>query len=132
MSNDKNASINDIKIDFNNLLLDLIHNLNKICPNSIISNNMIFIEKFIKDEPVKMIEAFISYVLKYKKQIDAGDEDFFLNHSYEKDIPDKNFAKIFEFKDLWKKINKDNKKSIIIYMQYLCGLSEQYFKIVYM
>jgi hypothetical protein len=125
-------SLENIENDFKDLIIDFIYNLSKICPNSSISNNIIIIDKFIKNEPIKIIELFIKYVLKYKKYIDNEDENFFLSNCYSEDIKDNNdFVKVFEFKNIWKNLDNNDKKNIMKYMKYLCDLSYNYFIIKY-
>ena len=135
MSTTKDSLVND----FNNTLLDLINNIAYVCPDTIIGNNSNYIQSLLKnsENKTKFIEAFVARVLVYKPQIDAGDESFFLNKSYDEDIKDVNSSnmdlssKVFEFKNIWKELNKENKDYIIQYMQLLCLLAQQYFMIVY-
>lgn len=134
-------NLDNIVDDFNIMMSDLIHNIADICPNTIIGNNVGYMEKLIKkkDNNRKLIDLFISKVLIYKPQIDEGNDDFFLNKSYDDDITtvdtNKNSeyisGKIFEFKDIWFKLKYENKQLIIQYMQLLCQLSQEYFMIVH-
>jgi hypothetical protein len=123
----------EIEKEFNELFVTFINDISRICPNSLISNNINIINKFITNEPTKVLDLFTKHVLKYKNYIDKGDENFFLNHNYSDDFNDKNnFMKVFEFKNIWKTLNTENKENIILYMQYLCGLSLKYFNKKYM
>jgi len=84
-------------------------------------------------QPEKILELFIMYVLKYKQQIDSGDEDFFMANSFKSETEDDSdmLQKIFEFKNIWKSLNVQNKKIVKQYMQYLCELALQHVENVY-
>ena len=120
--------------DFNETLSDFIDNLAGVCPDNIISDNRNLIKRMLSkpDTKNKVIDAFVAKVLIYKPQIDRGDESFFLNKSYDDDVADvsegKNLSgKIFEFKNIWKKLSFENKTYVIQYMQLLCELAQNYF-----
>jgi hypothetical protein len=114
--------------DFNNMIIDLANQLTQLCPNSIIANNINNITDIIKRYPKKVIDLFVIYVLKYKQQIDSGDENFFMNKTYDDDLKDHNHLinKIFEFKNIWSQLNKQNRLVVQQYMQYLCQLALEY------
>lgn len=118
--------------DFNMTLLDLVNNIADICPESLIGNNIKSIrETFNKVENKEsFIGVFITKILKYKDRIDKGDEDFFLNITFD-DVSNGNnrdtLIEIFKFKNIWKKLTRNNKDIIIEYLKILCALAEQYF-----
>lgn len=123
--------------DFNTLLLDLVDQIIILFPKSILAGNKDVIEMIMEKNNKKIIDYFVMYILKYKKQIDSGDESFFLENTFSEDITsackeadkrDTNdiFKKAFEFKTMWKTINKENKKVIIQYMQMLSSLALNY------
>jgi len=120
--------------DFNNIIIDLANQLTVICPNSLIANNIDLLKKIINNNSTKnkIIEIFIAYVLPYKKQIDMGDEIFFLNNSFDKETNGQNawVSKIFEFKNIWKELKNENKTYVIQYMQILCKLAQEYFLLI--
>ena len=130
-------------LSFNETLTDFLLNLAKIIPNSLIGKNIDDIEKAIND-PINMykfIDVFVARVLKFKPQIDSilnenmeidkKNEEFFLrsDYSHESDGDSSIINKIFEFKNLWKRFDKNNKIVIIQYLQILCELSQEYFLI---
>ena len=133
-------NIDQIVADFNTTLKDLALNIANVCPTSLIGSNIRLIQNAI-DNPknkTKFIDIFVQRVLIYKSQIDNGEEDFFLGKSYQ-DIIDRQttnddkkdiLERIFEFKELWKTLNKMNKNIVIQYMQLLSMLAEQYFIII--
>ena len=130
-------------LSLNETLTDFLLNLAKIIPNSLIGKNIDDIEKAIND-PINMykfIDVFVARVLKFKPQIDSilnenmeidkKNEEFFLrsDYSHESDGDSSIINKIFEFKNLWKRFDKNNKIVIIQYLQILCELSQEYFLI---
>lgn len=114
--------------DFNGLVMELVKQLSSVCPTSIIAANIDVVQHIIKTKPRMIIDIFVDYILKYKPQIDKGDENFFINNTYNSEIGNNNelASKIFEFKGIWKQLNLDNKNIVIKYMQYLCQLALTY------
>lgn len=120
--------------EFNNMLIDLASQLAVLCPSSIIANNIDVLTHIVKKKPKVVIDAFVLYVLKYKQRIDAGDEDFFLNNSFDSEISDVEkrtnendlVKKAFEFKAIWKQLSQQNRDIVKQYMQYMCQLALTY------
>ena len=115
--------------DFNSMVLDLASQLAFVCPTSIIANNMDILRQIIKRKQESIIDIFVMYILKYKRQIDAGDDNFFLNNSFDSELKDSNselIKKVFEFKSLWLQLNQDNRDTVKQYMKLLCELSLAY------
>lgn len=114
--------------EFNRCIIEFATNLSKVCPNSIIANNISYIKNIAREYPTKLVEIFIVYVLKYKDKIDQGDDDFFMNNSYSEVGNDQNtLSSIFEFKNTWKVLSIQNRNIVKQYMQYLCGIAQNYF-----
>lgn len=127
-------NIDQLIDDFNSTLTDLIDNIASVCPDNIISDNRTIIKKMLsrQDTRTKVIDTFVAKVLIYKPKIDEGNEEFFLGKSYDDDLQDVQdgtnlSGKIFEFKNIWKKLSIDNKSFVIQYMQLLCILAQNYF-----
>lgn len=114
--------------NFNNMFIELVSQLSTICPTSIIANNSNILKQIIKKDQRKVIDIFVHYVLKYKQQIDKGDESFFINNSYSGECgSDEGMVnKVFEFKELWKQLSPDNRNIVIQYMQFLCQIALNY------
>ena len=114
--------------DFNSLSVDLITQLSMLCPRSIIAINSDIIIKMIKNDPNKLIDIFTLHILKYKPQIDSGDDNFFINNSFSSEVENNTdmINKIFEFKSIWKQLNQQNRDFVKQYMQYLCQLALAY------
>lgn len=114
---------------FNKGVLDLADNLASVCPTSLISENRSLIKTMINQYPEKIIGLFIVYILKYKSQIDSGDETFFMSNDYSDATggDPETIKSIFEFKTTWKLLSPQNKSIVKQYMQYLCFLAQNYF-----
>lgn len=122
----------EIITDFNNILMSLAQNIAAVVPNSIIGTNIKDIEKQInkKDNFNKFIDLFCIKVLQYKSEIDSGNEDFFMNKDYKGDLRDQNdnlLDHVVSMKSIWCHLKKENKEIVIMNMQILCELAQQYF-----
>lgn len=118
--------------DFNSLLKDFADNLAYVSPNSIIGRNIKDIHRTMKIAKSKetFIDVFVDRVLQYKDQIDEGNEKFFLDKkSYKDELEGNKFlaSKVFEFKNLWKELNKQNRDMMLQYLRLLCKLAQEYF-----
>jgi hypothetical protein len=114
--------------NFNTIALEFATQIGTVCPTSFIANNIDILTRVIKQEPQKILDLFVEYVLKYKPQIDAKDEKFFMNNTFSNDIEGNSDAigKIFEFKTFWKQLSHHNKEIVQQYMQFLCQLALSY------
>jgi hypothetical protein len=134
---------NDLMIqtiqDFNETLLSLALNFAQVCPKSIIGSNIDIIEKIIKNinknkkNFTKFIDVFCIKVLKYKNQIDSGDDEFFMNKSYDDDLKDQNESYlnyVLSIKTVWNQLSRENKEIVKQYMQILCTLAQEYFDFI--
>lgn len=115
--------------NFNKTLLDLSEQLSLVCPNTVISNNLMNLRMVINNFPSKILELFIIHVLPDKDRIDDGDKNYFLNKSYDDALDNDADAtkKFFEFKDIWYKLSDENQQLVIQYMQCLCYYAQEYF-----
>lgn len=123
----------EISENFNKIAIDFIYALKTICPHSIIASNVDIIETLINTKSTKsvLLDQFTLNVLKYKDQIDANDDNFFLNNSFTKETVNAKNGKhvsmvIGELKNLWSDLNRENKTRIFEYMQVLCYYSHEY------
>jgi hypothetical protein len=121
----------DIVADFNSTLITLLTNLATVCPNSIIGTNINTIVKTVnnKQYPTKFIEMFCIKVLKYKEEIDAGNDDFFLKKDFKEDMTDSDISIdiVPSIKALWKDLKAENRKISVYTLQILCALAQEYF-----
>ena len=127
--------VEQIVNDFNSTLMDLIKNVALIRPRSIVGRNVSTIEKIInqKNNKNKAIEIFVAKVLIYKDKIDKGDESFFMQKHYDKDLDGDQslISSVFEFKKMWSELSQNNKNIVIQFMQLLCLLAQNYFMVLY-
>ena len=122
--------------DFNEVLISLALNVADVCPNSIIGVHIKDIEKTIskKENFKKFIGLFCVRVLKYKSEIDEGNESYFLEKDFKTDLQDGEsdaLSHILSFKSIWKELKPSNRQIVITSMQILCALAQQYFDIIY-
>lgn len=126
------SNINETVNDFNDMLLSLAINLSTVCPHSIIGTNISEIKKAIKnpDNFKKFIDTFCIKVLPYKKEIDSGDETFFMEKDYSEDLKESGTSAldhVISLKSIWNDLKKENKKIVIFNMQCLCALALDYY-----
>lgn len=117
--------------EFNNMVIDLASQLATLCPTSIIANNMDVLAQLIRKNNKSIIDIFVIYILKYKPQIDSGDDAFFMNNSFDSELDSHNdgkdmIKKAFEFRTIWKQLKQENRDIVKQYMQILCQLSLEY------
>lgn len=121
-------------IDFNNTVLELASQFAILCPTSIIANNLDILNQLIKKNNKAIIDIFVMYFLQYKPKIDAGDEEFFLNNSFDNELSEVGstinnneiIKKVFEFKTIWRQLKYENREVVKQYMQFLCELALSY------
>lgn len=131
-----NNNITQIIIDFNNTLLSLAHNIASVCPKSIIGTNVKDIDKSIRNKEnfTKFIDLFCIKVLQYKKKIDEGDEEFFMEKDYKSDLSDVSDSNesylnhVISLKSVWGLLKNENKQIVMMNMKILCELSQQYYE----
>lgn len=131
-----NTEIIEVINDFNQTLVSLANDISAICPNSIIGNNIKDIEKTIKKKEnlTKFIDIFCIKVLKYKDEIDKGNDDFFIKKDYSDDLKEDEMSQldiVNAIKEIYIKLNKTNKEIVIQNMQILCELAQMYFQYIY-
>lgn len=133
--------MDDIVKNFNDVAIQMLGELRKIIPHSVILNNTDLLKSFVKNSSKKtvLIDYFVVYVLKYKDEIDEENEDFFLKHDFEdisSSTKDTNsIVKIInEIKKMWRSItdkddetSRQNKKNIFGYFKVLSFYAEKYF-----
>lgn len=131
----KNNSDNAIE-EFKNILLDFTDNLVNISDNILLKKYKEDIIKTINLYPKRIIDTFIIHGYmqdngSYRKEIIEGNENFFLNKSYnEFTNGDSNvISYIFQFKNFWSKLDNDNKFIIKTFLLTLCYYSDKRFVI---
>ena len=86
-----------------------------------------------KANPRLVIEMWKEYMLKYKEQINEGNIDFFINKNYADDLKTTSnssviLEKIDTLREPMKKMDPENLKKTIKYVQNLTKLCEIYYK----
>ncbi len=124
-----------ITTDFNEVLISLALNIADVCPNSVIGIHIVDIQKTIRRKAffTKFIDVFCIKVLQYKDMIDSGDESYFLEKDYKSDLDKEEesaLTHIISMKSIWKELKPENKEIVIMNMQILCELAQQYFTII--
>lgn len=124
----------DIAIEeFKNVLVEFANILVNISDNHLMKRYKTEILSTIEKHPKNIIDTFIihGYVENngtYRKEIIEGNEDFFLNKSYNEYTSDSSIVdNIFQFKSFWKKLDDDNKFTIKTFLLTLCFYSDKRF-----
>lgn len=108
-----------------------------LVPTSFIAQHYVRVKQLlnshVREEREKMIGLFVIYVLpKYRDHVINGDDEFFMNYSFKEDSQGDSWvlSRIFEFKDVWSKLDDESKQTVKDLLKILCILAEQYFLII--
>ena len=119
---------------FNNHMIEFIEDLIVIYPEDLdLKTSHTFITGIIKVNPRMICNYYYRNIaIKYKKQLEKGDVDFFINKDYDEDLGDEwKTNKIHSTMEKWRELLRnssiENKKKSIKYFQNLSKLSELYF-----
>jgi|SaaInlStandDraft_4_1057021.scaffolds.fasta_scaffold01023_6 hypothetical protein len=128
-----NTQTQEIVTSFNDLFCDLLRNIAKIDPESLVGKHLVKILTTVRDDPIKVIEIFVIHILPYKDEIDEGNDKFFISQRYDGkgEIKADVMVESLEFKKLWGKLVPANKQIIIQYMKILAQYTQQYFVMCY-
>jgi hypothetical protein len=124
---------NDLIESFNKILLNMIKHLGGEFKDSIFNKNKTLINNYFKFKPGEIIILFLDKVYSYddyRKKIKDGDERFFMEQTYD-DAKNAGYeTRIFEFKDIWLRMNTHTKKIVKESMAMLICQCELYLDIV--
>ena len=124
---------NDLVESFNKILLNMIKHLGNEFKDSIFHKNKTLINNFFKFKPGEIIILFLEKVYsydEYRKKIKDGDERFFMEQTYD-DAKNAGYeTRIFEFKDIWLRMNAHTKQIVKESMAMLISQCELYLDIV--
>lgn len=113
--NNLKSKKNDLIESFNKIAINMITHLGNEFKDSIFHKNKTMIKNFFKFKPNDVIVMFIYYVYsydEYRQKIKNGDEKFFMEQSYN-DAKNAGYEiRIFEFKDIW--LRMDEKCKLIV------------------
>ena len=102
----------DLIESFNKVALNMINHLGDKFPESIFGKNNMLIKNFFKFKPKETIILFLENVYEsdvYRKEIVSKNDRFFMEHTYDGAINSGYEMRIFEFKDLWMRMNFQTK-----------------------
>jgi hypothetical protein len=119
---------------FNNHLIEFIEDLIKIYPEDLdLKTSHTFITGMIRVNPRIICNYFYKNIaLKYKKEFENGDINFFINKDYNEDLGDewktnKIHTTMEKWRELLRESSNENKKKSLKYFENLSKLSELYF-----
>lgn len=90
--------------------------------------DLIIIRVFLEDQvPVSVVaDTFVERILPHRGMINNRDEVFFLENNHIFDMVDT--GKVIHFKDIWKRLDDDDKDAIWKWFDTLCTIVEAYKK----
>lgn len=121
---------------FNEHIIDLYDDLKIIFPkNNDVRAGKTMVETFSKFNHKKLISSWYTYITqKYGEKIDAGDDDFFLKHTFDEECAvysgaskQENMQWMEDLKKLWRQMNSENRNKTIKYFQNLTTMSRLYY-----
>lgn len=115
---------------FNDHFLEFVNDIQQVFPNdleiSTIHNAFI---KMRKANPKLIMITFREHVLgPYRKEIEAGDIEFFISKDYRQDVGNNNIIleKIDCLRGPIREMNKEEQQKVVKYLKNLCKLCELY------
>lgn len=130
---DLKSKKNDLIESFNKIAINMIKHLGTHFKDSIFNKNKTMINNFFKFKPNDIIAYFVYYVYsydEYRKKIKDGDERFFMEQTYD-DAKSKGYeVRIFEFKDIWIRMDDNSKRIVKESMKMMVDHAELYLDIV--
>ena len=124
---------NDLIESFNKILLNMVTHLVNEFKDSIFCKNKTLIKNFFKFKPGEIIIIFLEKVYsydEYRQKIKDGNERFFMEQTYD-DAKNAGYeTRIFEFKDIWLRMNSHTKQITKESMAMLIRQCELYLDIV--
>ncbi len=124
---------NDLIESFNKISINMVTHLGLEFKDSIFGRNKTMIKNFFKFKPNEVIIMFLDNIYAndiYRKNIKDGNDNFFMNQSYEKMINAGYESRIFEFKDIWGKMSNNTKLIVKDSMSMLVDHCELYLDIL--
>lgn len=123
----------DIIESFNQIALNMILHLAKEFKDSSFGKNITMIKNFFRFKPNEIIILYLENIYAnddYRKQIKAGNEQFFMQQTYNEVKNTGNESHIFEFKDIWYKMNNGTKSIVKDSMGMLVDHCELYINVL--
>jgi hypothetical protein len=128
---DKKQKISDIVCKFNMVIKGMINHITQYHDDTTMSSMNILLQDIIDKTPEEPISCFIMNIYKnddYRTNILKQNDKFFMEEEYDDFVSgdDERTTKLFEFKELWQKIDDDTKQFIKKSMMGLVKISQQY------
>jgi hypothetical protein len=151
MSTKRVKKIIEYELMFNDVIIELVEYIVKYYPMMSISCGRYFpnqsiktlktiIIEFIKSKPQEPILQFLQHIYRndlYRESLRGGNDNFFIgtidSQSYDSDnseIENDMIKKLFEFKEIWNRMDENTKQYIKKSMKCLVVISENYVKIM--
>ena len=117
---------------FNDHFTEFVDDIKRVFPDDVdIATAANALAKLRKANPKIICVAFKQNVsLPYKKEIEAGELDFFINKDYSKDVGGDSASLILSKIDLLRKpvseMNSNDQKKVVKYIQNLTKLADMY------
>lgn len=124
----------DLVESFNQIALNMVSHLGSEFKDSIFGKNKTMIKNFFKFKPNEIIIMFLANIYEnddFRKQIKAGNDNFFMEQSYENAKKAGYESRIFEFKDIWVKMTNSTKIIVKESMGMLVDHCELYLDILH-
>ena len=117
---------------FNNHLLEFIDDVIRVFPENLdLKTGKTFIEGLKRVNPKQLVNIWQNcIVIPYQKEIESGDQSFFLNKDYTNDLPQdggKALEMLENMRSLLKSTSHDNREKAMKYVQNLTKISKLYF-----
>jgi hypothetical protein len=123
----------EIKEKFNKFALNMCKYLGTLHPDTHFGKYKDTINEFFNSRPEEPIALFLEQVYAnqtYLDNIKKGNDDFFVNADYSQH-KDVHTSQIFEFKNLWTRLNSEGRDSIKKTMKLLIVCTETYLDILH-
>lgn len=135
-SEEEQQELNDLVSKFNFVIMGMLTHITEYHCDPGMSGMKYIFEKIIEESPEEPISCFLINVYSndnYRLNILKQNDKFFMDEQYENVINgdrDK-VAKLFEFRNLWKKIHDDTRCFIKKSMSALVKISQKYVLVAY-
>lgn len=124
--------INILVKNFNSYCVTLTAFVASITSNDNVKMYSSEVTKLERKQSNVIIDTFVLNGLKYEEQILEGNDSFFLGESFKEITNEDNnmIMQLFEFKNIWKQLNDQNRDQIKKYLKILCQIARIYLNLV--
>jgi hypothetical protein len=123
--------MSNILVAFNDHFVDFVNDIQSVFPEDgdiLTAKNALMLVR--KANPKMIVKIWNAYIVsKYKKEIEAGNLEFFINKDYSSDVSaaensDKIMESINRLREPIKNMGPDNQRKVMKYIQNLTKLAE--------